>query len=338
MNNGFGTVTAEVPQKALRSDMELPLRRTFYPLGYAVEIVTNDVAVLDAAEDTFGHGRLTRRSALLQIFIGVSDDAADGGVAACPPPPTRRQFNHLYSMVADAENQALLDLNTLTNFVWINKTALSSGLYFRYNFLEKTVYLLLGSSVVTDLHAGCVSRNGRGVLLCGESGAGKSTLSYACARAGWTYTSDDTSYLINCRDEGAESRPRVIGHAHRARFRPSAAGLFPELEGCALTERMEGKPSLEVATAKLPIAETAAEATVHFIVYLRRSAAGTGSLVRLPEGTAMERMRDELYSAGEVRARHEAILEAMSAVPAYELHYRELHHAIEQLELLAALP
>src|SRR5665213_2624050 len=84
---------------------------------------------------------------------------------------------------------------------------------FRHNFLEQMVYLLLGSSVVTDLHAACISKDGKGVLLCGDSGAGKSTLSYACARAGWTYTSDDTSYLINDLD-----LPTVIGHSHRMRF------------------------------------------------------------------------------------------------------------------------
>jgi hypothetical protein len=326
----------EAPQKALLSDMDLPLRRKYYPLGFAVEVVTNELAVLKAAEETFGHERLSRNSAILQVFIGVCEDGREAHKRECPPAPTRRQFNHLYSMVADTENQALLDLNTLTNFVWINKTALTSGLYFRYNFLEKTVYLLLGSSVVTDLHAGCVSKNGRGVLLCGDSGAGKSTLAYACARTGWTYTSDDTSYLINNPDDGdgVSHLPRVIGHAHRARFRPSATTLFPELEGRALTERLEGKPSLEIPTSELPGMVTANEAEVNFVVYLKRNPSGTCNLAPLPAGTASRRMRKELYSAGDVRARHEKILEVMSAVPTYELHYRDLGDAIDQLDQL----
>ena len=330
------TTDVGVAQKALLSDMDLPLRRTYYPLGFGVEIVTNEPGVLKAAEEAFGHARLSRRSALLQVFIGVSEDGSKARERECPPAPTRRQSNHLYSMVANAENQALLDLNTLTNFVWINKAALTNGLYFRYNFLEKTVYLLLGSSVVTDLHAACVSKNGRGVLLCGDSGAGKSTLSYACARAGWIYTSDDTSYLINAAVGGdlITHLPRVIGHAHRARFRPNATTLFPELEGRTLTERLEGKPSLEIPTSELPGLVTASEAAVNFVIYLKRSPAGTGTLVRLPEGTATRRMCSELYSAGEVRARHEKILEVMSAVPTFELHYRDLGDAIDQLDRL----
>jgi hypothetical protein len=203
-------------------------------------------------------------------------------------------------------------------------------LYFRYNFLEKTVYLLLGSSSVTDLHAACVSRNGKGILLCGNSGAGKSTLSYACARAGWTYTSDDTSYLIN-----DSAVPRVIGHSHRMRFRPSARTLFRELEGRKLTPRLEGKPSLEIPTSEFPGLITAGEARVHSIVYLNRSSSGTGKLILLPHGTATERMCNELYSAGEIRAKHEKILQVFSETPTYELQYRDLEPAIYQLDRLA---
>jgi hypothetical protein len=314
------------PQEALLSNMELPLRGIFYPLGYAVEIITNEPAVLEAAYESFGHARFSRTSATLPVCIGVSE----GGDSECPPEPGRRQYNHLYSLVADADNQALLDLKSCISFVWLKKAAVENKLYFRYNFLEKTVYLLLGSSVVTDLHAACVSRNGKGILLCGDSGAGKSTLSYACARAGWTYTSDDTSYLIN-----NSSVPRVIGHSHRMRFRPTATSLFPELEGRELTPRLEGKPSIEIPTSELPGLITASEARVHSIVYLNRSSSATARLVSLPEGTATQRTRKELYSAGEIRTKHEKILERLSGIPTYELQYCDLDQAIDQLDLLA---
>lgn len=331
LNQQAASETVEVskpwrPQEALLSDMELPLRGIFYPLGYAVEIITNEPAVLEAANESFGHARLSRTSAALQVCIGVSD----GGDSECPPEPTRRQYNHLYSMMADADNQALLDLKTCISFVWVKKSTVDNRLYFRYNFLEKTVYLLLGSSVVTDLHAACVSKNGKGILLCGDSGAGKSTLSYACARAGWTYTSDDTSYLINNSEV-----PHVIGHSHRVRFRPTAKTLFQELEGRELTPRLEGKPSIEIPISEFPGLITASEARVHSIVYLNRSPSGTGRLVSLPEGTATQRTRKELYSSGEIRTKHEKILEVLACIPTYELQYCALDHAIYQLDLLA---
>jgi hypothetical protein len=316
------------PQDALLCDMELPHRGTFYPLGYPVEIITNDTAVLEAAEESFGHGRFSRNSITLQIRVGVSEE----GSSECPPVPTRREYNHLYSLVADVNNQTLLDLRSLTNFTWVTKTAVNNRLYLRYNFLEKAVYLLLGASVVTDLHAACVSKNGRGTLLVGDSGAGKSTLAYACARAGWTYTSDDTSYLIN-----DSSVPRVIGHSHRARFRPSAKALFPELQCFAPTPRIEGKPSIEVPTSALPIAKTATEATVDHIVYLNRVPVAEGRLISLPAGTATQRACKALYSAGEIRAKHENILQILSDIPTYELQYSDLKHGIAALDHLSRI-
>jgi hypothetical protein len=309
-------------QDGLLSDMELPLRKTFYPLGFAVEILTNDQDVLVAAEESFGHVRTCRAVTPLQIRIGISDGAGSG----TPPEPTRREYNHLYSLVADTENQALLDLKTCTSFAWLNRSALSNRLYLRYNFLEKMVYLLLGSSVVTDLHAACVGMDGKGILLCGDSGAGKSTLAYACARAGWTYTSDDTSYLLN-----SSERPLVIGHSHRLRFRPAAIDLFPELRDHEITPRMEGKPSIEVPVSKLPLLSTASDAKVHAIVYLNRFSDAAARLVRLPEGTATRRMCEELYSAGEIRAKHKKLLEVFSSTPTYELQYCRLDDGIEQL-------
>ena len=313
------------PSDALLCDMDLPLRRTFYPLGFAVEIVTNHPDVLEAAKDSFGHRRLRHGSSTLEVRIGISE----GGDPERPPEPTRREYNHLYSLVADTDNQALLDLKTHASFVWLNTSALRDRLYFRYNFLEKVVYLLLGSSVVTDIHGACVSKNGKGILLCGDSGAGKSTLAYACARAGWTYISDDTSYLINDLDI-----PRVIGHSHRMRFRPTAKALFPELADRKLTPRMEGKPSIEVPVSEFPQIVTAIEAGVQAVVYLNRHPSASGRLIRLPEGTATQRTRKELYSAGEIRTKHEKILEMLSGIPTFALHYSEFDQAIQQLDHL----
>jgi len=314
------------PSDSLLSDMDLPWCGRFYPLGYPIDIVTNVPEVLAIAEETFGHSRATRVGEPLRLHVGVSPS----GERFCPPEPTRREFNHLYSLVADASNQALLDLKTGTSFIWLTQAAISNRSYFRYNFLEKAVYLQLGAFLVTDIHAACVSRNGRGFLLCGASGAGKTTLAYACATHGWTYTSDDTSYLINDSDP-----PRVIGHSHRIRFRPAAARLFPEVALHPRTPRMEGKASIEIRLAELPVLQTATEATVDSIIYLNRHPGAARRLERLAPGTATMRMRDELYSAGEIRARHGVNLEKLWNVPTFTLDYCDLTGAVELLDSLA---
>jgi hypothetical protein len=311
--------------QALLCEMELPLARLFFPLGFPIEVQTNDVRVLDAAHASFG--AQTRRYPPTGIVVRVGVREVQD--AQSPPEPVRRNFDTLYLLSADENNQALLDLGTGLNFTWLTDRALEHPLYLRHNFLEKVVYLLLGASVVTDIHAGCVSLNGKGVLLCGDSGAGKSTLSYACGRVGWTYTSDDTVYLLN-----DSTSPRVVGHAHRVRFRPAARQLFSELEAHAITPRMEGKASIEVAVADLPPIATAPEAELAAIVYLRRAPEAHARLVRLARGSAPARLAEELYSAGSVRAKHLHALKRLEDVPTFELHYSALDEAIAVLEEL----
>jgi hypothetical protein len=310
---------------ALPAQIELPLQQEFYPLGYPVSFLTNDPVILVAAEESFGHACLSRHNSGIQIRVAVTSRAGD----IFPPEPARRQFGQMFSLVADPGNQSILDLNTGANFTWLTRMAAENRLYLRTHFLEKVVYLLLGATVVTDLHAACVARNGKGILLCGDSGAGKSTLAYACARAGWTYTSDDTSYLINDEDI-----PRVIGHCHRARFRPSARSLFPELATRTITPRFEGKPSIEVPVCELPIQHVAPEAAIDAIVFLDRRPDASGTLVRMADGFSTQRLAASLFSAGEIRARHEKILEKLWDVPTYELHYESLSDGIRSLEQL----
>jgi hypothetical protein len=310
-------------QASLLSDMDLPLRQSFFPLGFAVEILTNDPDVLVAASESFGHRRLRYGATGLQIRIGVSK----GITKKCPPPPIRRQFEHLYTMVADPQNQAVLDLKTGTNFIWIERSAVLDRGYLRQNFLEKIVYLLLGAATVTDIHAGCVSREGKGILLCGNSGAGKSTLAYGCARSGWTFTSDDTCYLLH-----GGATPHVIGHSHRVRFRPEARDLFPELAPHAETLRMEGKPSIELPVTMLPLIHTATEASVKAIVYIKRVNGKQASLQLLPKGTGALRLSEELFSAGDIRLGHVQHLETLAETPTFELQYEALNDGIAALQ------
>jgi hypothetical protein len=118
------------------------------------------------------------------------------------------------------------------------------------------------------------------------------------------------------------------------RFRPTAKDLFSELASLPVTPRMEGKPSIEVPVSELPHLVSASESRVHAIVYLNRCLCEMATLISLPEGTATKRTQKELFSAGEIREKHEKILERLSCIPTYELQYCDLDDAIEQLCLL----
>ena len=282
--------------------------------------------ILDAAAESWSHFHQRQATPTLQLRIGITD----GGPKECPPAPVVRAQRYLLTIIADAHHQAVCDLRAGFAFVWLSRGAAQHRGYLRYHFIESNALTLISASYATAIHAACVSRHGRGMLLCGNSGAGKSSLAYACARAGWTYTSDDASYVLHSSD-----RPRVIGNSHQVRFRPSAKELFPELLGRSLTPRAEGKPSIEVPTSELPGLIATEEATVDYLIFLNRQPAAVAELMPLSKELALQHLYQDLYPINEIKQRQIAALEPLSAAKVYELRYCDLDQAVERLEILA---
>jgi hypothetical protein len=304
-----------------------PHRATFLTLGFAVQVETNAPEILTAATSSWGEPIAPGTAPALTIRLGVRESAA----RECPPAPSVRMHGHLLSMIADAENFLICDLRQSSAFGWVNTAALRQPLYLRYHALEAAAMCLLSTSRVTPLHAACVSFAGHGFLFCGVSGAGKSTLAYACARAGWTYTSDDASYLLWHQ----ASPPSVRGNAQQVRFRPSATELFPEIQGRRLTPRAEGKPSIEVRTAELPALLTAQQAQVHSIVVLNRQYAAPAELTPLGVDALIPFFETSLYPFAEIREPQLRALESLLIARMYSLRYSRLPEAITLLEQLA---
>lgn len=224
----------------LQPHLERPslLQETFYPLGFPVTVSANSRAVLDAAHiewDAWGPAAESDESPIVLTFH-VSEDRPE-----LPETSAFHAHEHQFAFVADAGNLAVCDTRTRSGVGWITAAAAEDQAYFRYHFLEAMALEMIVSLHMTPFHAACVAKDNSGVLLCGDSGAGKSSLSYACARRGWAYLSDDASYLLR---RTAEDR-FVYGHPHRIRLRPDAPRLFRELADLEPSRRGNGKMSLE---------------------------------------------------------------------------------------------
>jgi hypothetical protein len=308
----------------LLARQEFAHHRTFYPLGFAVEIETNSIEILLAASESWREHACASTNPSLRIRLGVTRTS----LSDCPPPPVPRSDGHLLSIVADAANFAVCDLLQGVAFGWVSEATLKNQLYFRYHFLEAIALSLISTSRASPLHAACVSLEGRGILFCGASGAGKSTLAYACARAGWTFTSDDASYLLW---ESADLDVR--GNSHQVRFRSSAREIFPELQGRSLTPRAAGKPSIEVFTAELPIV-TAKESQVRYIILLNRSISSTAELTPLTREEMLPHLGGSLFAEEWTPHPRSEILERLCAASMFELRYSVFEDAIRLLEQL----
>lgn len=306
--------------------VELKHRGTFHPLGFPLELSTNSEEVLSAAAESWnGFGALFKGWPMqVRVFVH------DGGGTDCPPAPTCRLQRHLLANVADADTYSISDFAQAFSYVYVPKSVLSYRRYLRYFFLDAAAMCHIAYRYTTPIHAACVELDGRGVLLCGDSGAGKSTLAYACAQAGWTYVSDDASYLLTDRSDCV-----VTGNYLQFRFRPETAELFRELKGLPVTDRAGmGKPSVELKTAALPHVTCAATSRIAYIVFLTRRSAKHQELDVFPKEVARRFIQQNLYSLPEVRAAQEAKIGTLLRLKTLDLRYRELSYAVSRLTRL----
>jgi hypothetical protein len=295
-------------------------QETFYPLGFPVVVATNSEAVLRAAHLEWDPWTCSFDEPPILLTFHVSSHRA-----ALPETSEFHAHAHQFAFVADAKNLGICDTNTRSGVAWLTAPAVEDPVYFRYHFLEGMALELLVSLHLTPFHAACVARHGRGVLLCGDSGAGKSSLSYACARRGWTYLSDDASYLIRNR---AQERI-VLGHPHRVRLRPDAPRHFPELAAFTPSLRGNGQMSLELRTGAL---QTSRSTHVDRIVILRRSS--ETRLTRIHESAAREMCEPIFYwwDPGISAAQQAAFHTLLQASQVFSLEYSSLDDAIDALE------
>jgi len=328
INKGVGRTEepGEAFCDALLARVPLSLEQTFYPLGFPLEIATNSRDVMAAAADSWAGSASEFKREPIRVRVIVQP----GGLDSRPEPVYRVQGG-LLAIISDRDNFAACDLPSRFGWCLVSPRTAADRAWFRWHFLEAMVYMLLSHEDVVLVHGACVAREGRGVLLCGPSGAGKSTLAFACARAGWTYITDDAAALL----QGSMTRAALARRDH-FRMRPEAVSLFPELEGYEVRIEPNGKPTIEVPAREFPEISTGSRCGIEAIVFLdRRSGCGAELRAVAAADARVRLMREMPDYGGTARLGHAETLANLVAAPAFELRFDALSEAIG---LLGSLP
>jgi hypothetical protein len=316
-----------------RHALEIPkptLCEMFFPFGFAIELCTNSEAILSEARQLWSGFEKRFDNRPIRVDVHVVEDADARTSEQCPPAPMARMTMPILYNVADANNYSVANLDEGWTRIVMARATEKHRNYVGYFFLGAAPLCHIASQHATPVHAGCVSFKGRGMLLCGDSGAGKSSLSYACARAGWAYTTDDASYLLQ-----GDGDVTIIGNCRQVRFRPSAGELFPEIAGLEITPRAAGKPSLEMPTTNLPWMNCVPTASVNYMIFLNRSAGGPQDLVPFSRKVARYYMRQVLFGSAAALARQYCNIERLLTAEVLELRYNDLDWAVQRLQKLA---
>jgi serine kinase of HPr protein (carbohydrate metabolism regulator) len=292
----------------------------FYPLGYPLYLETNSEAVLRAAAESWGVFGPMREAEPMRLKVVVEP----GGEEATPP--VYRSQDHLLTISGGKANFAVCDYTRRLGYCHLSEAAAANRPFASYYFLEAMAFHLLTQWYVAPVHGACVAKGGAGVALCGDSGAGKSSLAYACLKQGWTYVSDNESWLVR-----ADEPPRLIGNPSRIRFRDSAVALFPELSGLVPALHANGKMSIHLRTA----GQTQCESHVNFVIFLDRQSDAPGAFTRTPREAAFAKLLAgvPLYEP-RIRREHERALRRLTELPVLSMRYSSPESGVACLEEL----
>jgi hypothetical protein len=305
-------------------EFDLPLRRRFFPLGFPLDLETNSPDVIQAAQGGWGHFSKAFDEAPVRLALGVTDSDSMPLERS-----TFRSREHLMFVVADSENFFTCDFNASFAFGWITRAVAADQPLLRYRVLSAAAHMLVEQSALAPLHGALLMRNGCGVMLCGDSFAGKSTLAYACARAGWTYVSDDGIFLVRNRADRY-----AIGDPHTIRFREDARHLFPELADQLPVVRPNGRSAIEMFTHELPI-KIAPGCSVEHVVFLNRQQHVDARLRHYPRDQAWEEWGAYAsFGTDQVRAAQRRSHERLLQAGIWEMAYSHFDDAVARLEQL----
>jgi hypothetical protein len=226
------------------------LTERLYPLGYPVNVATNDPHIAALVKTLWGDWQQLVAGEPLKVSIQRTSPALRG--------KRRERFQataagfRLDSAASSTFDAASLHLQIRTPDLYPE------------HFLQTAILTALDFSLFTPVHAACVVQNGNGIILCGDSGSGKSTLAYACARRGWTLVSDESVHLV----PGLGST--VASFSSTIRLREPARALFAELQHERLGIAPNGKTAMEIRSAERGFRTTRTTSVEHVLFLSRR--------------------------------------------------------------------
>lgn len=305
----------------LLCQFKLPLQRTYYPFGFPVEIATNSADVLSAADRNWRSFRKLFDAKPIQLRVGVLETGSEMKLVE----PVLRSSGHLVIKVGTLDDFGVCDMNRGFAFCWISQATARNHPYVHTHYIEGMAMWPLHAHHFTPIHAACISKNGKGLLLCGQSEAGKSSLSYACARNGWTFVTDDLSELVRSWETTT-----VLGNPHRIRLRESATTLFPELRRIPITLRANGERAIEVYAAEHPNLITAPSSNVDYILFLNRQPGALATFAPLSGEKAL-RWFEQVLVLDERREEQAESLRRLLGVEILEFRYSDMDSAVTEL-------
>jgi hypothetical protein len=233
--------------------------------------------------------------------------------APCWAQPHFRALDHLYYATYGPCDSMLVDQMGRRVIGSFSPAVARDLSYWKQTILPILLGIASASIRVTPVHCACVVKGGLGLLLGGESGAGKSTLALSLSRNGFSYLSDDCTYLSR-----TGTGMRAWGLPTPMKLLPDAVNYFPELVSLDPVLSLNGEWGLKVDPTEISNVERCLSCAPRWLVFLERKVDSPPVIKPL--------------SSREAASRLVADLEAMPPLigDQYEYQLETINHLVDQ--------
>src|SRR5277367_2937934 len=156
-------IAQQVQPDSFLAGFDLRLRRTFFPLGFSLQLETNSPEVIAAAEEGWGEFSQAFDGPPLRLCLGVIE--SDEPVLTINSVFSSRE--HLATLFADPSNFIVCDFRENFSFGWVTRGLAVDHSSLRYRFLTPGAHMLAEQQALAPLHAALVVKDGVGIMLCG---------------------------------------------------------------------------------------------------------------------------------------------------------------------------
>lgn len=314
----------------------LLVRKPVALLGARIRFESNDRRLLKLADEAFAGLPPHRLRPAREVRI-VLQLTAESRARARFEPPTTAMLSGAGLLAGAPETSSFVALSPASGsaLVVVAEPMLRFPYHTRYELIEFAVYTLAARTQgLAALHAACVGKDGRGVLLMGASGAGKSTVALHCLLRGLDFLSEDAVFVqpSTMLATGAPNFLHVRSDSLRWLGRTRAATA---IRRSPVIRRRSGVRKFEVDLRRGGFSLARAPLKLGAIVFLSARTASKGPLLRpLERADVLARLElAQAYAAGQPE--WPAFRRGAAALAALELRRgRDPNESVDALERL----
>jgi hypothetical protein len=248
--------------------------------------------------------------------VVVVDESSD----AAAREPHFRGLHHVVTASFGRSNVFVFDILRRTLSASVSEAIAGDERFWKEKLIPITLGVLGSALGLVPVHCACLELNGEGLLIAGVSGAGKSTLSVALSKNGFSYVSDDWTYICRLGDG-------IVAHGTSApvKLLPDAVEHFQSLQSRSLQKSMNGEWAYKVDITEAFGAQVERACEPRWLVFLERTQQAKALFTPISSkearsyvSSSVERLPPQLHEAVAMR---EQTIERLASLPCWRFRY-----------------